>query len=469
MSAISLGNTKYMNNRKPVQVPLYIVILFIICLVSLTGSGIANYQNLQILKKNNEWMDRAWNVKNRLRKINILVTGLENSLRGYFLSNNPEYLDPWKAAPDRLAIEFAGLEQLMQNNPAQMNNFLELRSLYNLKMKEFEDCISLVDSGQQTTGMNRGAAITNEIRRLDGILQNQESESITKQQNEFFSEYNEAMWSCTIINSVAVLTLILFYRLICMSFAKQNMVEDQLKATNDNLESTVQLRTRQLSVLSRHLLCVAEDEKAKLARELHDELGASLTAISMDISTVREQLAGKEPELAQHLHRAKQTLLETINLKRRIMENLRPSMLDSLGLAASIRHHCAEISRINGMNFKVNITEDFDNIDPAWAIALFRITQEALTNVIKYANASHAQINLKRQANGLWLQIVDDGIGISRAALDKPKSHGLSGMRERALLLGGIFSVKRGINNQGCSIEVFLPFASQADSTTFQV
>ncbi len=256
---------------------------------------------------------------------------------------------------------------------------------------------------------------------------------------------------------VCLVMLILFYRLIRLGFTKQRRVEAQLKLANDNLESMVQIRTRQLSVLSRHLLNVSEEEKAKLARELHDELGSSLTAIGMDISSVCDALSKTEPALAAQLRRAKQTLLETITLKRRIIENLRPSLLDNLGLAAAIRNKCEEIARLSGLQCEVDIAEEFDNIDPAQAIALFRITQESLNNTVKYANATHVKISLKRHATGLWLQVLDDGIGISSDALRKEKSHGLLGMRERALLLGGTFSAYTGKNQRGCVIEAFLP------------
>lgn len=149
---------------------------------------------------------------------------------------------------------------------------------------------------------------------------------------------------------------------------------------------------------------------------------------------------------------------ETVELKRRIIEDLRPSMLDNLGLVASIRSHCEKVMRVPGLVFEEDIPEEIADINPEWAIALFRIVQEALNNVIKYAKASHVKISLKRQISGLWLQILDDGIGIQADAMDKPKSHGLLGMRERVLLLGGIFTAKRATAGSGTAIEVFLPF-----------
>ena len=173
---------------------------------------------------------------------------------------------------------------------------------------------------------------------------------------------------------------------------------------------------------------VAEEEKGKLARELHDELGANLTVITMDIAVVADKLRQSNPELADRLQRAIGTIKETVNLKRRIIENLRPSMLDNMGLSTALREHAQEFGKITGLRVHTDICEDFDSINPSSAIALFRIAQEALTNVAKYARASHVWVSLQAKDNGLSLQIVDDGIGIAPDALNKPKSHGLSGM-----------------------------------------
>ncbi|HTD02195.1 histidine kinase, partial [Undibacterium sp.] len=339
----------------------------------------------------------------------------------------------------------------------------QLRLLFDRKMKKFDESTALFKDGglaEVVTAikLGEGRDIMDEIRLQNIIMEKEELELLTARRDRFYQEYNRALWIGNAINGIAILILILFYRLIRRSFSKQRAVENALKLANDNLETTVLARTEQLSVLSRHLLKVSEEEKAKLARELHDEMGASMTAISMDLSMVTEKLKKTEPALATQLLRAKQALLETVDLKRRIIENLRPSMLDNLGLTASIQNHCEETTRLAGLMYEVDISEDFDNIDPAWAIALFRITQESLNNVIKYAKASRVKITLKRQATGLWLQILDDGIGIPNDALKKPKSHGLLGMRERALLLGGSFTVKPGVANRGTAIEAFLPF-----------
>ncbi|MBI3730343.1 MAG: CHASE3 domain-containing protein [Burkholderiales bacterium] len=452
-----------MKKNTSTSIPLYITFLFVTCLFILIGNAYSAYQNMEKLKINNDWVEHNWSVKDKLKNINLLIMDSESSLRGYFMSGNEVYLRPWGIARSKLANDFKELERLLQNNPAQIKNLAELRRLYDRKTKIFEAAMSTYREFGLTgiveiSKVGDDRDVMDEIRLLDIIMEKEENEVLAARRQNFYKEYKDALFFGTATNSIALLVLILFYRLIYRSFYKQRGIENALKIANDNLESTVLKRTEQLSVLSHHLLNVSEKEKAKLARELHDEMGSNLTAISMDISVVTEKLKDKEPELAKQLQRTKRALLDTVDLKRRIVEDLRPSMLDNLGLSASIQHYCEEAMTIAGLSYVIDITEDFDTIDPAWSIALFRITQESLNNVIKYAQATEVKISLKRTDKGLWLQVLDNGIGIQNEAFTKPKSHGILGMRERALLLGGSFSVKPGEKNRGTVVEAFIPF-----------
>lgn len=452
-----------MKKNTSTSIPLYITFLFVTCLVILTGNAYNAYKNLEKLKTNNDWVEHTWSVKDKLKDINLLIMDSESSLRGYFMSGNEIYLRPWDIAKSKLEDDFKELEKLLRNNPSQIKNLSELRKLYDSKARVFEHGISSYREFGLTgiielSKVGEGREVMDEIRLLDIIMEKEENEALVARRTNFYNEYKDALFFGTATNSIALLVLILFYRLIYRSFHKQRGIENALKIANDNLESTVLKRTEQLSVLSHHLLNVSENEKAKLARELHDEMGSNLTAISMDISVVTEKLKDKEPELAKQLQRTKRALLDTVDLKRRIIEDLRPSMLDNLGLSASIQHYCEEATAIAGLSYVTDITEDFDTLDPSWSIALFRITQESVNNVIKYAQATEVKISLKRTDKGLWLQILDNGIGIQKDAITKPKAHGILGMRERALLLGGSFSVKPGEKNQGTAIEAFIPF-----------
>jgi signal transduction histidine kinase len=452
-----------MKKNTRTSIPLYITFLFVTCLIILTGKAYLAYQHLEELKTNNDWVEHTWKVKDKLKDINLLIMDFENSLHSYFITNNEAYLLLWEMGQTKLERDFKELNSLVQDNPVQIKNLAKLRALYDSKAKVFEQSV-LRYKEFGITGMielikvGEGREIMEKIRSLDIVMETEENEALKARRQRFYTKYNDGLFFGAAVNSVALLVLILFYRLIYRSFHKQRGIENALKIANDNLETTVLKRTEQLSVLSHHLLNVSEKEKAKLARELHDEMGSNLTAISMDISAVTQKLKDKEPELVKQLQRTKRALLDTVDLKRRIIEDLRPSMLDNLGLSASIKHYCEEVTARAGLSFISDFTEDFDTIDPAWSIALFRITQESLNNVIKYAQATEVKISLKRTDQGLWLKILDDGIGIRADEITKPRSHGILGMRERALLLGGSFYVRPGEKNLGTTVEAFIPF-----------
>jgi signal transduction histidine kinase len=300
-------------------------------------------------------------------------------------------------------------------------------------------------------------ATMDEIRLQVVIMTREQNEALSTGSAAFYHEYQKAVLLGIGINALAILVLIMFYQLVRRSFQNRAAVEYALQNANDTLESTVSKRTEQLSVLSRHLISVNEVEKARLARELHDELGANLTSISMDLGAVTQQLAHTQPELAAQLRRAKATLLETVELKRRIVEDLRPSLLDNLGLCAAIESYCEDFARMSSVRCETDVAINIDNREATLTIALFRIVQESLTNILKYARAGMVSVTLKRNEHGLVLRVIDDGIGITEDALQKPMSHGLLGMRERALLLGGTLTVRQGPEGKGTCVEAVIP------------
>jgi signal transduction histidine kinase len=186
-------------------------------------------------------------------------------------------------------------------------------------------------------------------------------------------------------------------------------------------------------------------------------MGANLTAIGMHLATVGDHLKITHPEQAATLGRARATLVDTVELKRRIVEDLRPSLLDNLGLAAALQSYCEDFGRTTRVDCEALIEGEVDSVGPMQAIALFRITQESLNNVAKYAKARHVVVHLAREGEAVTLEVSDDGVGIPPDAMRRPKSHGLLGMRERALLLGGTLRVDRGVNGIGTTVHACVP------------
>ena len=187
---------------------------------------------------------------------------------------------------------------------------------------------------------------------------------------------------------VTVAVLIGLNKLLQRYVRDRESAERALREANQHLNQLVEQRTAELTELSQHLIRVSEEEKAKLARELHDTLGSNLTAINMDLNWIQRRLPEGSREVRERLQRVLQMLAETVELKHEVIEGLRPSHLDNLGLAFAMRSHCREFTRRTGLPCDVDVHEDFDDLDPAWSIALYRIAQEALTNITKHAQAT---------------------------------------------------------------------------------
>jgi signal transduction histidine kinase len=452
-------------SRPVSSLPRYQTLLCVMCVLILVVNGISLLRNLDDLNAANERQARADRVAAKLQYLNLLVTDAESGLRGYFLSGSDTYLGPLRTAEHELDGQFSQLTGLVADNPEQAKNLVQLQALVRRRLALMQEGLTVYRDGglQDIVAIARAGedrAHMDEIRLQVVIMTGEQNELLATRGAAFYDHVRRTALLGLGINVAAILVLVLFYNLIRRGFRLRLHAERALQQTNDALETLVAARTEQLSVLSRHLIRVSEEEKARLARELHDEMGANLTAIGMDMSTVGEQLKASHPGLAATLARARGKLVETVQLKRRIIEDLRPSLLDNMGLAAALQSYCEDFGRIAGIDCEALIDDEVDGAGPMQAIALFRITQEALNNIAKYAKARHAIVHLAREGEALVLEVSDDGVGIPADAMRRPKSHGLLGMRERALLLGGSLRVERGVNGIGTSVHACVPIVA---------
>jgi signal transduction histidine kinase len=241
-------------------------------------------------------------------------------------------------------------------------------------------------------------------------------------------------------------------------------VQKQLITQQEELDQLVHERTRQLEALGWHLQAVSENEKTQLARELHDELGAILTASKMDVAWARRKLKDSAPELADKLQRALANLDQGIALKRRIIEDMRPTVLANFGLVTALRTLGDEAAQRNGWTLDLQLPADDVKLDEQIEIALFRVAQESLTNAAKYAHASQVTIGLVLQTGQVTLHIADNGVGIMPADLTRTHTHGLLGMRQRVAARGGRFEIGRGASG-GTDIRVEMPLPRVLDTS----
>ncbi len=240
---------------------------------------------------------------------------------------------------------------------------------------------------------------------------------------------------------------------------RRRELEEDLRTVNATLTRLVDERTRELRDLSHHLIEVAENEKRALARELHDELGAMMTALLIDLDVIRRR--AESPVLKDVADRAVELVRSAAMVKRRIMEGLRPSVLDMMGLDEALRSLAGEFSRRTGIACGVDQVERIASVDQRIAIALYRIVQEALTNVSKYARANRVDITLANGDGVLKLSVVDDGIGLPERPKGERRNHyGISGMRERVSYLGGEFAIEAN-RHRGTAVRVRIPLVQE--------
>jgi len=226
------------------------------------------------------------------------------------------------------------------------------------------------------------------------------------------------------------------------------------KAHACEIERLVEERTRELSALSTHLQDLTEKEKAALARNLHDELGGLLTAAKMDLSWLQSRVTG-DPDVERRLQQLGAVLDEAMDVKRRVVEDLRPSLLDHFGLPTALRAHVESVCANSGLRADIVITAEED-FPKDVAIGLFRVVQEGMTNIVRHAHARAVRLELASDGQLYCLKLIDDGLGIDLAHPAFRWSRGLTGMRQRVRALGGRF-VLQSERGRGTTLRVELP------------
>ncbi|RMI09634.1 MAG: PAS domain S-box protein [Calditrichaeota bacterium] len=217
----------------------------------------------------------------------------------------------------------------------------------------------------------------------------------------------------------------------------------------------------QLRSLTHHLQHVREEERSAIAREIHDELGQVLTAMKIDLSLIEQEIQGERADfqpasVLEEIRALKQLIDSTIRRVRRIITELRPEVLEDLGLVEALRWQVKEFQKRTGLRCRFHSQVSRIELPPHSRIAVFRIVQEALTNVARHARARRVRVNIRVKPPGYAISVQDDGKGISSEALTKKNTFGLLGIRERAALLGGRVNIS-GEPGKGTRVEIFIP------------
>lgn len=248
--------------------------------------------------------------------------------------------------------------------------------------------------------------------------------------------------------------------------ARLAQLTDQLQVANDNLEREIADRvkkeeefrrsTEQLRELSARLQSVREEERTHIARVIHDELGQTLTGLKMDVAWLQRHLDQPPAALLEKTQAMSALIDSTVQTVRQISTELRPGILDDLGLTATIEWQLQDFQTRSGIEAKLISAPEETILDADGATTVFRIFQEVLTNVVRHAQATQVAVILKESAGYLLLQVRDNGRGITDSEIHNPKSIGLLGMQERARLRAGEVHFD-GTPGQGTTVTVRIP------------
>ncbi len=221
-------------------------------------------------------------------------------------------------------------------------------------------------------------------------------------------------------------------------------------------ENAIKKSEEQLRNLTTYLQKVGEIERTNIAREIHDELGQTLTVLKMDLTWLRKRLPEDQSSLREKTDDMFQLINKTIQTVKKISTELRPGLLDDLGLAAAIEWQAEEFQQRTGIQCNIIIEPKDITFDKDRNTAIFRILQETLTNIARHADASEVNLSLKQRDGQIELKVRDNGIGITEDQINNPKSFGLIGIRERVKIFGGNNIIK-GTPGKGTVLTMKIP------------
>ena len=403
-------------------------------------------------------VEEAQQTRSTLNKLMQNLLDAETGQRGYLLTGDPTYLDPYTSALEEINQNLDNLRQMFTPYKEQLDDFGVMSRHISRKLAEIDLTVRMRKEDKEeawkfvlTTDVGKDQMLA--IRAQSVKL----AASSIRKMEMGQTQINQTLQLSRIgIAIMALAGLLAFYMYLMQTQALLESgirEKESLQRERDQLDLQVRERTANLAKLATHLQNVREDERGFLARELHDELGALLTAAKLDVARLKSRLAGSLPEAAERLVHLTTTLNSVIAMTRRIVEDLRPSSLSQLGLVASLEILTREFEERSGLS----ITTDLEAVELGGAaqLTVYRLVQESLTNIGKYAEATQAVVSLQNLEGYISIEVHDNGKGFELGNV-AATSHGLDGMRHRVEAAGGRLNVVSAIG-QGTRISAVLP------------
>ncbi len=362
-----------------------------------------------------------------------MLSDAESAQRGYLLTLDTAYLEPYNKA----ITELPRLRQKMMSFFELQNplSSAQISEIMDLRISEIATTISLAESGAVLLALDivRAGAGTKWMDNLRYTIDAELASAAARQ-----SVVRVSIYDALAINHAAVIFLTLSSFFAIYVYIRQVRLNEHQRATTEGkLNTAIENRTLELHKLTAHLQVVREAEKDHLARELHDQLGALLTVAKLELEGLRKRVV-EAPDLTVRVERVTSRINEVIVLKRRMVEDMRPSALSLLGLKSALQQHCSEIAAAMNVTFHVHVEDVSLNANSE--LVIFRFVQESLTNVAKYSQAANVWVELVKNDSSIDISVRDDGVGFDTEKT-RAGQHGLAGMRYRMDSLGGTMQV----------------------------
>lgn len=402
--------------------------------------------------------------RTQIQNVLRLLLDAETGQRGYLLTGRVEYLEPYEQAVGEAQQTLQALDAFYTPSDRARPTMDQLKSSALEKLSELSSVLTLYREGREQAWRELmltdiGREKMDAVRLAADRLFEMENARVADMREALYTNFNLGRIGVNTMAALSLLALFLYQRQSAALALSRRLHSEALQRERDQLEFEVGRRTAELTALTHHLQTAREDERSRLARELHDELGALLTAAKLDAARLKRLLMPMSGDAAERLKHLNATIDQVISLKRDIIESLCPSSLSNLGLVSALEIQAREFGE--RADLKMHVDLNAVSLSDSAQTTVYRLVQESLTNIAKYAGATQVWIALAEDAGGARVTVRDDGRGFD-PTMAAPSSHGLRGMRYRVAAEGGRMRVDSG-PGRGALIEVWLP-AAPADA-----
>lgn len=382
----------------------------------------------------------------------------ESAQRGYVLTGRKEYLTPYAEVASDIGGAVDTLRTLYQRDIEVMPLVSEVAKLALEKLSETSETINLYDAGSHEAWHNLmltdiGREKMEAVRKAAETLLAVEDRRVAAERAAVYRTLELGRRSVSITTLLSLLWFIFFLRKNAALLAAQQAAARDLQAERDALDVQVRLRTAELADLNRNLQEVREHERGNLARSLHDELGALLTAAKLDLARLRRALPAPPPEVSERMNHLAGTIDQGIGLKRRVIEELMPSALHNLGLRTALEILVGEFTQRSGVVVQMNLQDT--ELDTPSRNAVFQLVHESLSNVEQHAAAQEVRLSVLASGGEVQIQVHDNGRGFSRDNV-RDGGHVWKNLRHRIEALGGKLSVASA-PGRGTEVDATVP------------